>query len=404
VPDVDAALRVLTSGAAQVLPEGALAEKLKTASDEGRQLRVKLGIDPSGSELTLGHAVVLRKLRQFQDLGHLAVLIVGDFTGMVGDPSGRSTSRTLLTAEETAANSATYLNQLMRILDPERVEVRRNSEWLATMTMADVIREAANLTVAQLLERDDFAKRFAAHQPISLVEFLYPLLQGYDSVAIKADVELGGTDQTYNLLVGRELQRAHGQPAQVVLTVPLLEGLDGVQKMSKSLGNYVAIDEPAEEQFGKLMSIPDALIARYARLCTALPPDEIDALAAEAEAGGPAAGAAKRRVANEVVTLYHGPAAAQAAAARFDQLFREHAVPADAPDHPLPAGDRIHLPAVLVDSGLAASRSEARRAIDEGSVRLDGEPVPSGSYDLGRAELTGRVLQRGRRKAARLTG
>jgi tyrosyl-tRNA synthetase len=404
MPDVDAALRVLTSGAAQVLPEGALAEKLRAAADEGRQLRVKLGIDPSGSELTLGHAVVLRKLRQFQDLGHLAVLIVGDFTGMVGDPSGRSTSRTLLTAEETAANSATYLDQLMRILDPERVEVRRNSEWLATMTMADVIREAANLTVAQLLERDDFAKRFAAHQPISLVEFLYPLLQGYDSVAIKADVELGGTDQTYNLLVGRELQRAHGQPAQLVLTVPLLEGLDGVQKMSKSLGNYVAIDEPAQEQFGKLMSIPDALIERYARLCTALPPDEIDALAAEAETGGPAAGAAKRRVASEVVALYHGPAAAQAAAELFDQLFREHAVPADAPEHPLPAGDQVHLPAVLVDSGLAASRSEARRAIDEGSVRLDGEPVPSGSYDLGRAELAGRVLQRGRRKAARLTG
>jgi tyrosyl-tRNA synthetase len=284
------------------------------------------------------------------------------------------------------------------------VEVRRNSEWLATMTMADVIREAAHLTVAQLLERDDFARRFAGHQPISLVEFLYPLLQGYDSVAIDADVELGGTDQTYNLLVGRELQRAHGRPPQVVLTVPLLEGLDGVQKMSKSLGNYVAIDEPAEEQFGKLMSIPDQLIERYARLCTALPPEEVDALAAQAAVGGPAAGAAKRRVAAEVVTLYHGSEAARAAAERFDRLFRDRELPVDAPEHPLPAGEQIHLPALLADSGLAASRSEARRAIDEGGVRLVGQPVPAGSYDLGRAELSGRVLQRGRRKAVRLSG
>jgi tyrosyl-tRNA synthetase len=404
VSDVETALRVLTSGAAQVLPEGALKDKLRTAASEGRPLRAKLGIDPSGSELTLGHAVVLRKLRQFQDLGHLAVLIVGDFTGMVGDPSGRSTSRTLLSAEQTAANSATYFDQVMRILDPDRVEVRRNSEWLATMTMADVVRESAHLTVAQLLERDDFAKRFAAHQPISLVEFLYPLLQGYDSVAVRADVELGGTDQTYNLLVGRELQRAHGQPPQVVLTVPLLEGLDGVQKMSKSLGNYVAIDEPPEEQFGKLMSIPDNLIERYARLCTALSPDEVDALAADAAQGGPAAAKAKRRVAEAVVGLYHGAEGARSAAERFDRLFREHALPTDAPEHPLPGEDPVHLPAVLVDSGLAASRSEARRAIDEGSVRLDGAPLPGGSYDLPRAELAGRVLQRGRRKAARLVG
>src|SRR4051794_3253072 len=328
-PAVTRQLEILTAGAAQVLPADHLGPRLAAAERAGRPLRIKLGIDPSGSELTLGHAVVLRKLRQFQDLGHLAVLIVGDFTGMVGDPSGRSTSRTLLTAEQTAANSATYFDQVMRILDPDRVEVRRNSEWLATMTRADVIRESAHLTVAQLLERDDFAKRFAAHQPISLVEFLYPLLQGYDSVAIEADVEIGGTDQTYNLLVGRELQRAHGQPPQVVLTVPLLEGLDGVAKMSKSLNNYVAIDEPPDEQFGKLMSIPDALIERYARLCTALPPDEIDELTASAATGGPAAGKAKRAVAEAVVSLYHGAEAARGAAERFDLVFREHALPTD---------------------------------------------------------------------------
>ena len=276
-------------GLRRSLPEGALGEKLESAAVVGRPLRVKLGIDPSGSDLTLGHAVVLRKLRQFQDLGHLAVLIVGDFTGMVGDPSGRSAPRVLSAASRPRLIPATYFEQVMRVLDPDRVEVRRNSEWLAALTMADVVREAAHLTVAQLLERDDFARRFAARQPISLVEFLYPLLQGYDSVAVAADVELGGTDQTYNLLVGRELQRAHGQPPQVVLTVPLLEGLDGVEKMSKSLGNYVAINEPPEEQFGKLMSIPDELIERYARLCTALPPDEVAALAAAAEDGGPAA-------------------------------------------------------------------------------------------------------------------
>lgn len=402
--DVQAALRTLTSGAAHVLPDGALEDKLRTAEQDRRPLRAKLGIDPSGTELTLGHAVVLRKLRQFQDLGHLAVLIVGDFTGMVGDPSGRSTARALLTAEQTAINSATYFDQVMRIIDPDRVEVRRNSEWLADLSMADVIREAAHLTVAQLLERDDFAKRFAAHQPISLVEFLYPLLQGYDSVAVHADVELGGTDQTYNLLVGRELQRAHGQPPQAVLTVPLLEGLDGVQKMSKSLGNYVAIGEPADEQFGKLMSIPDALIERYARLCTALPPDEVDELAAQATTGGPAAAAAKRRVAAGVVSLYYGADAARSAEERFDRLFRERALPTDAPEFALPPGDRLHLPALLVDAGLVGSRSEARRAIDEGSVRLDGEPVGAGSYDLARLALVGKVLQRGRRRAAKLVG
>jgi tyrosyl-tRNA synthetase len=398
------ALEILEAGAAQVLPDGGLAAKLVRATGTGRPLRVKLGIDPSGSELTLGHAVVLRKLRQFQDLGHLAVLIVGDFTGMVGDPSGRSQTRVLLTREQTEANAATYFDQVMRILDPDRVEVRRNSEWLAGMTMADVVREAAHLTVAQLLERDDFARRFAAQQPISLVEFLYPLLQGYDSVAIDADVELGGTDQTFNLLAGRELMRAHDQGPQVVLTVPLLEGLDGVAKMSKSLGNYVAITEAPDEQFGKVMSIPDNLVGRYAQLCTGLHPRDVAALEAEAAAGGPAAGTAKRRVAREIVALYHDAEAAAAAERRFDELFRERAVPEDVPEHRLGPDDPVHLPAVLVDSGLVASRSEARRAVDEGSVRLDGTPVTAGDYDVPRTSLAGRVLQRGKRRAVRLVG
>jgi tyrosyl-tRNA synthetase len=395
--------RVLSAGTAQILPATGLAEKLLAADKEGRPLRVKLGIDPSGSDLTLGHAVVLRKLRQFQDAGHLVVLIVGDFTGMVGDPSGRSQTRRLLTAEDTERNAATYVDQLMRILDPDKVEIRRNSEWLATMSMADVISESAHLTVAQILERDDFAKRFAARQPISLVEFLYPLLQGYDSVAVEADLEVGGTDQTYNLLVGRDLQRAHDMPAQTVLTLPILEGTDGVQKMGKSLGNWIGISEPANDQFGKVMSIPDASTGRYAALCTDLHPDEVAILTAAASAGGPAANAAKRRVAREIAALYHGPEAAAAAEERFDAVFRRGAVPDDIPDHPLPAADPVHLPALLVALSFAPSASAARRLIDQGAVRVNGTPLPSGHYDHPRTTLTNAVLAAGKRRQARLT-
>jgi len=397
------AYTALVAGAEQVLPAGGLAAKLRVAQEEGRPLRVKLGIDPSGTELTIGHAVVLRKMRQFQDHGHLAVLIVGDFTGMVGDPSGRSATRNLLSAEQTAANSASYFSQVMRILDPKRVEVRRNSEWLASLTMADVIRESAQLTVAGLLERDDFARRFAARQPISLVEFLYPLLQGYDSVAVRADVELGGTDQTYNLLVGRDLQKAHGQPQQVVLTVPLLEGLDGVQKMGKSLGNYVSITEPSAEQFGKLMSIPDFLVGRYATLATDLTPAEVAELDRSARAGGRPAGQAKRSMARAVVSLYHGPAAALTAEQRFDTVFAERAVPGDLPEYAIAAGDPVHVPDLLRSVGFAPSTSQARRLIDDGAVRLDGERLAAGTYDLPLGDLVGRVLAAGRRRMVRLT-
>jgi tyrosyl-tRNA synthetase len=392
----------LLSGTAAVLPEGALEARLAEARRAGRPLRVKLGLDPSTPDLTLGHAVVLRKLRQFQDTGHLAVLIVGDFTGMVGDPTDRNATRPALTAEQARDNAGTYLDQVLRILDPARVEVRRNSEWLAGLTMTEVVREARELTVARLLERDDFATRFAQGRPISLVEFLYPLLQGYDSVAVRADVELGGSDQTYNLLVGRDLQRAHGQPPQVVVTVPLLEGLDGVQKMSKSLGNYVGISEPAADQYGKLMSIPDGVVGRYLRLATDLPPDDVDRLAAQAAAGGPPAAAAKRRLAREVVTLYHGVPAADRAEERFDSVFRRHEAAGDAPARPLPPGDPVHLPALLVTAGLAGSNSEARRSLRDGGVRLDGLPLPPGPLDLARGDLAGRVLSVGRRRSVRL--
>lgn len=401
-PSLRAAYEILASGAAQILPTGGLADKLRTADREQRPLRVKLGIDPSGAELTLGHAVVLRKLRQFQDLGHLAVLVVGDFTGQVGDPSGRTGTRAMRTAEETARNSANYFEQLMRVLDPDRVEVRHNSEWLATMSMADVLRHTRELTVAQLLERDDFARRHRAGQPISLIEFMYPMLQGVDSAAIRADVELGGTDQTYNNLVGRVMQRAEGQPPQVVLTMPLLEGLDGVEKMGKSLKNYVAITEPPQEQFGKLMSIPDSLVGKYARLCTDLSPAEVAELEAAAAGGGPAANAAKRRMSRAVVCLYHGPEAASAAEKHFDTVFRAHAAPAELPRHPLPAADPVHVPALLTELGFAPSSSAARRLVDQGAVRVDGMALGRGDYDVPRERLAGVVLAAGRRRQVRL--
>jgi tyrosyl-tRNA synthetase len=401
-PDLREAYEVLASGAAQILPADGLAERLRAARTEQRPLRVKLGIDPSGSDLTLGHAVVLRKLRQFQDFGHTAVLVVGGFTGQVGDPSGRTATRAAQSAEDVVANAKGYFDQVMRILDPERTEVVNNDDWLGRMSLADILDYTRQITVAQLLERDDFSRRFSAKQPISLSEFIYPLLQGIDSVEIRADIELGGTDQTFNNLVGRELQRSRGQAPQIVLTVPLLVGTDGVEKMGKSLGNYIAIAEPASEQFGKLMSIPDSVVGLYARLCTALHPREVDELEAAVQTGGAAANAAKRAMARAVVALYHGADGAAAAEEQFDAVFKRGEVPADVPEAPLPEGDPLHLPAVLVGAGLASSTSAARRDIDAGAVRIDGVSVPAKRYDVARAELAGAVLANGKRRVARL--
>jgi tyrosyl-tRNA synthetase len=401
-PELREAYDVLSAGAAQILPVNGLAERLRAAADERRPLRVKLGIDPSGAQLTLGHAVVLRKLRQFQDFGHVAVLVVGGFTGQVGDPSGRTATRLAQSAEQVVANSRGYFDQVMRILRPARTEVVNNADWLAPMRVAEILDYTRLLTVAQLLERDDFARRFAAQQPISLSEFLYPLLQGIDSVEVRADLELGGTDQTFNNLVGRELQRARGQHPQAVLTMPLLVGTDGVEKMGKSLDNYISLAESPDEQFGKLMSIPDAVVGQYAQLCTALHPREVAALTADAAAGGLAANRAKRRMAREVVTLYHGQDAATDAEARFDAVFRHGELPSDVPMHPLPAADPVHLPALLVAARLAASTSAARRDLDAGAVRVDGAALPARSYDLPRAQLLGRVLTVGKRRAVRL--
>jgi tyrosyl-tRNA synthetase len=403
---VEEQLRVLTSGVAELHPRDVLAERL----GEGRPLRVKLGIDPSSAHLTLGHAVVLRKLAQFQRFGHTPVLIIGNFTGMVGDPSGRSQTRRQQSEDEVADHARTYLEQVDKVLDVAAAEIRRNADWLAPMTFADVARLASHVTVAKLLEREDFRTRYGAGQPISLVEFLYPLMQGMDSVAIEADVELGGTDQTFNLHVGRDLQRAHGQPGQIVLTMPLLRGTDGVQKMSKSLDNGIYLDDPPEAQFGKLMRIPDAVLEEYLRLTTDLDPAEVDQLAKQAAAGGAGARDVKRRLAREVVTLYHGPGAAAAAEAAFDAGVRQRAGggadPSSAPPQEIPASavsdGRVWVVALLADAGLVGSRGEARRLVGQGAVRLDGRPVGSIDQTWPPEELDGHLLTVGRRAPVRL--
>jgi len=410
---VEEQLRVLTSGVAELHPRDGLAERLTAAAAEGRPLRVKLGIDPSSAHLTLGHAVVLRKLAQFQRFGHIPVLIIGNFTGMVGDPSGRSQTRRQQSEDEVAEHARTYLEQVDKILDVGAAEIRRNADWLAPMTFADVARLASHVTVAKLLEREDFRTRYGAGQPISLVEFLYPLMQGMDSVAIDADLELGGTDQTFNLHVGRDLQRAHGQPGQIVLTMPLLRGTDGVQKMSKSLDNGIYLDEPPEAQFGKLMRIPDSVLEEYLRLTTDLDPAEVDRLAKQAAAGGSAARDVKRRLAREVVTLYHGPGAAAAAEAAFDAGVRARAGVATGTAEALDAqvvaipetavsDGRAWVVALLADAGLVASRGEARRLVSQGAVRLDGRPVGSIDQTWPPAELDGHLLTVGRRAPVRL--
>ncbi|MGH8973479.1 MAG: tyrosine--tRNA ligase [Acidimicrobiia bacterium] len=399
---IDEALRILTAGSVNLISEGELRAKL--ARD--RPLRVKLGIDPTASDIHLGFAVVLRKLRQFQDLGHTAVLILGDFTAQVGDPSGRSASRPRLTAEQVEAHVSTYQDQAGLILRPDRLEVRRNSEWLGKLGVEGMLRLTGSATVAQMLERDDFQKRWRANQPISVMELLYPLLQGWDSVEVEADVELGGSDQLFNNLMGRELQAKEGQEPQVVLTTPLLEGLDGVQKMSKSLGNYVGITEAPAEQFGKLMSIPDSILPQYFALATGWGPDRVEAEIAALKEGRTPPVAAKRLLARTIVDLYHGEGAGQAAEGEFDRVFRSHEAPADVPVFTLEAehlvDGRIRLFRLLALAGLVPSNSEGRRKIGEGAVRLDGERVTDPEAEFSPGEVAGKLLQVGRRAWARI--
>jgi tyrosyl-tRNA synthetase len=401
VPDPEHQLRLLCAGTVDVIRREELAARLRT----GRPLRVKLGIDPTAADIHLGFAVVLRKLRQFQDLGHLAVLIIGDFTARVGDPTGRSATRPPLTAEQVARHAESYLAQVGRVLDLRagRVEVLHNADWLGELDMGDVLRLTAQVTVARILERDDFAARMRSGTPIALSELLYPLLQGTDSVEVRADVELGGTDQLFNNLMGRHLQAQAGQEPQVVMTVPLLEGTDGVQKMSKSLGNAIGIAEPPAEQFGKLMSIPDAVLPRYLSLATGWDPDRARAAVEALAAGELHPAAAKRLLARTVVDLYHGPGAGEAAEAEFDRVFRAHEPPRDLPEVSLPVAELpMELPVLLVRAGLAASHREARRLVTQGGVRLDGRRLDDPEAHLDATDLDGRVLQRGRRRFVRV--
>jgi tyrosyl-tRNA synthetase len=377
----------LTRNAVDCLPQGALAERIA----QGRPLRVKLGLDPTAPDIHLGHTVVLTKLREFQDAGHTVVLIVGDYTARVGDPSGRSATRPVLSGEQIDANAETYRRQAAKILHTdERLEVRRNAEWL-DMSMEDLFRLARHPTVAQLLERDDFAKRWAAAEPISLLELLYPVLQGYDSVCVRADVELGGTDQTFNLLMGRSIQQAYGQQPQIVLTTPLLTGIDGVQKMSKSFGNQIGVTDPPGEMYGKTLRIPDEQIAPWFSLL----------LGADPPAGaGPRD--AKRALARALVTRFHGEAAAAAAETAFDRVFIAHELPEQIEEARVQAQNgTVHLPAVIAEV-FGRSRSEARRTLAQGGVRLDGEVLAPEPLDLPASALDGRVLQLGKRHFRRL--
>jgi tyrosyl-tRNA synthetase len=367
-----------------VLPEGELERKLAL----GRPLRVKLGIDPTGADIHLGFAVVLRRLRAFQEAGHTAVLIVGDYTARIGDPSGRSEERKVLPDEVLDANAKLFADQLYRILDPERTEIRFNGEWLGKLDYAELVRLTRIGTVARLLERDDFAQRFSAREPISVSELLYPFAQGYDSVAIEADIEVGGSDQLYNLLMGRDVMEHYGLDPQAIITYELLVGTDGVDKMSKSLGNYIAIDEAPEEQFGKTMSIPDAALDQWWRLC----------LDREAPDGDPME--SKLALARGIVELYHGAEAAVRAEEHFTRVVREHRPPEDVPEAPLPDADPVHLPAVLVEHLQVESTSEARRLLAQGGVKLDGEVLTS--LDVPRKRLDGALIQAGKRRFLRL--
>ena len=387
----------LSRNAVDSLPDGALAEKLRAARSEHRQLRVKLGIDPTAPDIHLGHAVVLGKLREFQDSGHRVVLIIGDYTARVGDPSGRSSLRPMLSEAEIDANAATFQEQALKILDadPGRLEVRRNSEWLA-MSMIELLALLRTTTVAQMLERDDFAKRFTAREPISMLELLYPLLQGYDSVAVRADVELGGTDQKFNLLLGRDIQRAYGQPEQAILTMPILVGMDGHRKMSKSLGNHIGItDEPAD-MYGKTMAIPDEAMADYYRLLLGRDSAEVGADAKQS------ARDAKRELARGLVAWLYTGADAAAAEEHFDRVFVQRQAPQEIDEASFePEDGTLHLPS-LIASEFGISRSDARRLIDQGAVTLGEQQLHAGEHDVPGERADGEVLKVGKRRFRRL--
>lgn len=396
MPSVDEQLELVLRNVDVVRPEADLREKLAS----GRPLRVKLGLDPTAPAVTLGWAVVLRKLRHFQELGHTAVLIVGDFTAQVGDPSGKSETRRRLSNEEVQGYARAVLTQFQKVLLPEPLEIRYNSEWLGSLDMAGVLELTAKTTVAHMLERGDFAKRLETGSPISIMEFMYPLLQGYDSVAVAADIELGGSDQLWNLMMGRIIQEKYGHPPQVAMTMPLLLGVDGTQKMSQSLGNYIGVGDSPDQMFGRTMSVPDSLIEQWLRLASELPGPEVDRLVTGLGDGSAHPGEVKRLLARSITDLYHGAGAGARAESDFDRMFKDHLAPDEIAEYRLPPEESVSLPSLLRESGLVASAGEGRRLIEQGAVRIDGSPV--GVVEIARAELVGRVLQVGKRKFRRL--
>ena len=393
--DLDLQLETISRGCDELLIESELVEKLK----RGASLRVKAGFDPTAPDLHIGHTVLINKLRQFQDLGHHILFLIGDFTGMIGDPTGKNATRPPLTREDVAKNAESYTDQVFKILDRTKTEVAFNSTWMDKMNSADMIKLAASHTVARMLERDDFSKRYKGNQPIAIHEFLYPLVQGYDSVALRADIELGGTDQKFNLLMGRELQKHYGQPSQCILTMPLLEGLDGVNKMSKSLGNYVGINEPPNEIFGKLMSVSDDLMWRYIELLSFQSLAEINQQKQQVKEGANPRDV-KVRFAQEIVTRFHNQAAADAALADFEARFKQGGVPDDMPEVTLAAPAGLPIAQVLKRAGLTPSTTEATRMIEQGGVKIDGEKVSDKTLKIAKGVY---VLQVGKRKFARVT-
>lgn len=393
-------LAILKRGAVDIIPEEEFEAKLAASIREQRPLKVKLGLDPSAPDIHLGHTVVIRKLKQFQELGHQVQLVIGDFTGRIGDPSGRSEVRKPLTEEQVKANARTYVEQYGKILDMERTQVYFNSQWLAPLTFEDVIRLAGTMTLARMLERDDFQKRFAQNLPISLHEFFYPLMQGYDSVALETDIEIGGTDQTFNLLVGRHLQRERNMPAQVIMTFPLLEGLDGVHKMSKSLGNYIGINDAPHEMYGKTMSVPDQLMLRYYELTTDISSEELQALAAGLADGSVHPRDAKMGLAYRLVCMYHGEEAAKEAEQHFRTVFQENALPEDIPEIIWTGEAKANIIDLLQATQLVPTRSEGRRMVEQGAVRVNQERVTDSRQELLLDKEL--VIQVGKRKFAKL--
>lgn len=388
-------LRLIKHGVENLLPEEEFKKKLAKSITENKPLTIKLGLDPTAPDIHLGHTVVLRKLKTFQDLGHQIVIVIGDFTARIGDPSGKSVTRPPLDEEAVLRNAATYKEQIFKVLDESKTKVVYNSEWLSKLSFEDVLKLAAKYTVARMLERDDFQKRYTEGRPIGVHEFMYPLMQGYDSVALEADVEFGGTDQTFNLLVGRQLQSEYGQESQAIITMPILEGLDGVQKMSKSLGNYIGISEPATEMYGKAMSIPDEFMMRYFMLVTDMSIEDQEELAKALENGTAHPRDTKMKLAHTIVRLYHGEEAANEAQEQFIRVFQKHDLPTDIPEYAMAKPtEPVYVPQLLTDAGLTASNSEARRSIKAGAFKINGEKCSDENIEL----AEDMVLQVGKRK------